>query len=184
MSKSGEQTKFMSKSDLPNPDPNIKSRRNPIVAFWLSLILFGGSGHIYLGQIKKGLLLIVLTLFLWIFGLGWLVTIAGTLDAYILAKKLRKGQSIGEWMFFSRADLIELQNELTPNKWIITMIGFIAGVVGAALGLLPFGILHELLAGLLPDNSISVSETSFDEDSCGICNNWVFLTVNQHIIDI
>lgn len=143
----------MLKSDLPNPDSDIKSCRNPTVAVLLSLFLFSGSGQIYLGQIKKGLLLIGLTLFLWIFGSGWLVTIAGTLDAYILAKKLRKGQPIGEWTFFSRADLIEIQKELVPNKWIITMIGFVAGVIGAALGLLPFLGLHEFLAGLLPEDA-------------------------------
>src|SRR5262245_24478475 len=98
----------MSKNDLSNLEPNIKSGPNPIVAVLLSLILFGGSGQIYVGQTKKGVVLIALSL---LPSLGILIRIVGALDAYVLARKSRKGQIIGEWTFFSRADLMELLTE-------------------------------------------------------------------------
>ena len=106
----------MSNNESPNVAPNVKS--NPIVAAMLSLIFFGGGGQIYLGQIKKGVLLIAIALMLFIFQylstpidikyiftllfspVVYIMPILGSLDAFILAKKLKKGQTIGEWMFF------------------------------------------------------------------------------------
>jgi TM2 domain-containing membrane protein YozV len=75
--------------------------KNPIIALILSLIL-GGVGQLYLGQQKKGIILIVV----WV--LGWctagivtgLVAIVGAIDAYMLGDKLQKGESIGDMQWF------------------------------------------------------------------------------------
>jgi TM2 domain-containing membrane protein YozV len=75
--------------------------KNPIIAAVLSLLLLGGVGQIYLGQTKKGVILIILTLVLYcFFGLGIIVAILGTIDAYMLADKLKKGESIGDMQWF------------------------------------------------------------------------------------
>jgi|GEM_PF-3777405 len=42
------------------------------------------------------------------------------------------------------------QNELAVNKNTLIVTGLVAGVIGAALGFLPFGIFHQWLAGFLP----------------------------------
>ena len=76
--------------------------KNPIVAAVLSLIVLGGVGQIYLGQQKKGIILIVA----WV--LGWctfgvltsVAAIVGAIDAYMLADKLQKGQAIGDMQWF------------------------------------------------------------------------------------
>ena len=74
--------------------------KNPIVAALLSLLLFGGVGQIYLGQQKKGIILIVASLLLSCIGVGFVVWIVGVVDAYILADKLQKGQPIGDMQWF------------------------------------------------------------------------------------
>jgi TM2 domain-containing membrane protein YozV len=75
--------------------------KNPIIAAILSFLILGGVGQIYLGQTKKGVILIVLTLVLYcFFGLGVIINILGTIDAYMLADKLKKGDSIGDMQWF------------------------------------------------------------------------------------
>lgn len=75
--------------------------KNPILAAVLSFILFGGVGQIYLGQQKKGIILIVVTVLLYCaFGLGVIINILGAIDAYMLADKLQKGQPIGDMEWF------------------------------------------------------------------------------------
>lgn len=75
--------------------------KNPIVAAILSFLLLGGVGQIYLGQQKKGIILIVVTVLLYCaFGLGVIVNILGAIDAYMLADKLQKGQPIGDMEWF------------------------------------------------------------------------------------
>jgi len=67
----------------------------------LSLLLLGGVGQLYLGQTKKGVIIIVVTLILYCaFGLGVIVNILGAIDAYMLADKLQKGQAIGDMQWF------------------------------------------------------------------------------------
>lgn len=76
--------------------------KNPIIAAILSFFLFGGVGQLYIGQQKKGIILIVAWLLGWCsFGLiTAVVTVLGTIDAFILADKLQKGESIGDMQWF------------------------------------------------------------------------------------
>lgn len=73
--------------------------KNPIVAAILSF-LFGGVGQLYLGQTKKGVILIVVTVITWCLFVGWIVQILGAIDAYMLADKLQKGEAIGDMQWF------------------------------------------------------------------------------------
>jgi TM2 domain-containing membrane protein YozV len=89
---------FQSTETIQPSDPP----KNAIVAAILSLILFGGVGQLYLGQTKKGIILIVV----WFIGIctfGILTTIAaivGAIDAYMMADKLQKGEGIGDMEWF------------------------------------------------------------------------------------
>jgi TM2 domain-containing membrane protein YozV len=74
--------------------------KNAIIALILSLILFGGVGQMYLGQMKKGIILIVATIVLACVGIGFLIPILGAIDAYMMADKLQKGESIGDMQWF------------------------------------------------------------------------------------
>jgi len=74
--------------------------KNAILAAILSLLLFGGVGQIYLGQIKKGVILIVATLILSCVGIGLIIPILGAIDAYMMADKLQKGETIGDMQWF------------------------------------------------------------------------------------
>lgn len=69
------------------------SKKNPNIALVLSLIIVG-LGQIYLGEIKRGLIflvvIIVLSVILSMFGLVWIagiVSLYSAYDAYELAKK-------------------------------------------------------------------------------------------------
>ncbi len=75
--------------------------KNAIVATLLSFFLFGGVGQLYIGQQKKGLILIVGTFVLaWVFGIGCLIPFVGAIDAYMMADKLQKGETIGDMQWF------------------------------------------------------------------------------------
>jgi TM2 domain-containing membrane protein YozV len=74
--------------------------KNPIVAAILSLFLLGGVGQIYLGQTKKGIIIIVATLVLSCIGIGVVIPIVGAIDAYMMADKLQKGEAIGDMQWF------------------------------------------------------------------------------------
>jgi len=74
--------------------------KNPIVAAILSLLLLGGVGQLYLGQTKKGVIIIVASLLLACVGIGLIIPIVGAIDAYMLAEKLQKGESIGDMQWF------------------------------------------------------------------------------------
>jgi ribosomal protein L40E len=77
--------------------------RNPVFMALLSGCCFAGLGQIVLGQTKKGLaILIGAILFAAVtHGIGifpfWIVF---AVDAYLIAKKLKHGQSVGQWEFF------------------------------------------------------------------------------------
>ena len=75
------------------------SNKSPIVAALLSYFLCGGAGQIYLGQIKKGVALIIVTFFTSFILIGMFVNLAGTIDAYRIGKKISRGHSVGEWEF-------------------------------------------------------------------------------------
>jgi TM2 domain-containing membrane protein YozV len=88
---------FSSTEQIQPSDPP----KNPIVALVLSLVLLGGAGQLYLGQTKKGIILMVVTLILsFCFGLGVITWVLGIIDAYMMADKLQKGQTIGDMQWF------------------------------------------------------------------------------------
>lgn len=74
--------------------------KNSIIAAILSLLLLGGVGQIYLGQTKKGIIIIVASIVLSCVGIGLVIPILGAVDAYLLAEKLKKGESIGDMQWF------------------------------------------------------------------------------------
>ena len=103
---------FSSTEQIQPSDPP----KNPIIAAVLSLILLGGVGQIYLGQTKKGIIILVVTLLLSCVGIGFIILvvtlllscvgigfitwIVGIIDAYIMADKLQKGETIGDMQWF------------------------------------------------------------------------------------
>ena len=87
---------FSSTEQIQPSDPP----KNPIIAAVLSLILLGGVGQIYLGQTKKGIIILVVTLLLSCVGIGFITWIVGIIDAYIMADKLQKGETIGDMQWF------------------------------------------------------------------------------------
>ena len=74
--------------------------KNAIIAAVLSLLLLGGVGQMYIGQMKKGIILIVATVVLSCIGIGVVIPILGAVDAYMLADKLQKGEAIGDMQWF------------------------------------------------------------------------------------
>lgn len=87
---------FESTTQIQPSDPP----KNAIVAAILSLLLFGGVGQMYLGQTKKGIIIIVATLILSCIGVGLVIPILGAVDAYMMADKLEKGEAIGDMQWF------------------------------------------------------------------------------------
>lgn len=84
--------------------PPANPPKDPIIAALLSLFLLGGVGQIYLGQQKKGIILIVACIVLYCVALGWIVQLAGAYDAYVLGNKLKGGKSVGDMEFFWQAN--------------------------------------------------------------------------------
>jgi TM2 domain-containing membrane protein YozV len=74
--------------------------KDPIVAALLSLFLLGGVGQLFLGQTKKGIIIIVASVVLYCLALGWVVQLLGAWDAYKIAEKLKAGQPVGDMEFF------------------------------------------------------------------------------------
>ena len=74
--------------------------KSPVVALILSLLLLGGAGQIYLGQVTKGIVLIVATVLLSCIGIGFIIWIVGIIDAYMIGQKLEGGEPVAEWEFF------------------------------------------------------------------------------------
>lgn len=74
--------------------------KNAIIAAVLSFILLGGVGQIYLGQTKKGIIIIVACVVLSCVGIGLAIPILGAVDAYMLAEKLKNGEAIGDMQWF------------------------------------------------------------------------------------
>lgn len=74
--------------------------KNSIIAAILSFLLLGGVGQIYLGQTKKGIIIIVSAIVLSCVGIGLIIPIVGAVDAYMLAEKLKNGEAIGDMQWF------------------------------------------------------------------------------------
>ena len=81
--------------------------KDPIIAAVLSAILLGGAGQLYLGQQKKGIILLVVSLVAWCISvgtLGWIIQLVGAYDAYVIGNKLKAGKSVGDMEFFWQAN--------------------------------------------------------------------------------
>jgi TM2 domain-containing membrane protein YozV len=81
--------------------------KDPVIAAVLSLILLGGAGQLYLGQQRKGIILIVISIVAWCLSigtLGWIVQIVGAYDAYVIGNKLKSGKAVGDMEFFWQAN--------------------------------------------------------------------------------
>ena len=81
--------------------------KDPIIAAVLSVLLLGGVGQLYLGQQKKGIILIVISLLAWCISvgtLGWVVQLIGAYDAYVIGTKLKSGKTVGDMEFFWQAN--------------------------------------------------------------------------------
>jgi hypothetical protein len=76
------------------PHPIQTSTPSPIVAALLSFFILGGAGQIYIGQVTKGVVLIVASFILSIFGIGIVIWFVGCIDAYILADRKSKGEAV------------------------------------------------------------------------------------------
>ena len=83
------------KTVLPSNPP-----KSPVIAAVLSFILFGGVGHIYLGQVTKGIVICVASLLLSFVFVGVIIWLVAIYDAYQIGMKLQSGQAVGEWEFF------------------------------------------------------------------------------------
>lgn len=73
-----------------------KPDTNPIVVALLNWLLLGGVGYFMMGQKKKGIISIVITVVGACFGIGMIVPWVTAYDAYLLGQKLQSGQAIGE----------------------------------------------------------------------------------------
>jgi len=81
--------------------------KDPIIAAVLSALILGGVGQLYLGQQKKGIILIVVSCVAWCLSvgtLGWIIQLIGAYDAYVIGNKLKAGQSVGDMEFFWQAN--------------------------------------------------------------------------------
>lgn len=70
-------------------------KKNPFIALILSLIITG-VGQMYNGQLKKGLVLLVVVIILWVFfwPIAIIVWLFGMYDAYATARKINKGETM------------------------------------------------------------------------------------------
>ena len=68
--------------------------KNAIVAALLNLCVLGGGGYYYLGQSKKGLWAIIVTV-VFLF-MGWIPALVFAYDAYLLGQKLANGEAVRE----------------------------------------------------------------------------------------
>ena len=79
------------------------SPHNPVFMGILSGCCIAGLGQVILGQKIKGLVILLGSMVLAVLtgGISIFVTWpAGGIDAYLIAKKLKEGKSVGQWEFF------------------------------------------------------------------------------------
>jgi len=75
---------------------------DPAIACLLSILLVG-LGQLILGQTIKGIVMFLGACVLGALTLGgvWIITLPlSAIDAYLIAKKLKEGKSVGKWEFF------------------------------------------------------------------------------------
>jgi TM2 domain-containing membrane protein YozV len=74
--------------------------KSPIIAAVLSLVI-SGVGQMYLGQVKKGIIILVATIVLSCTIIGGIAMwILGIIDAYQIATKLAEGRPVGDMEWF------------------------------------------------------------------------------------
>ena len=70
----------------------------PAIAAAVISLFVPGVGQIISGQVAKGaVILIAAVLFC---GLGGILNVVAAIDAYLIAQKQEKGQTVGDWDFF------------------------------------------------------------------------------------
>ncbi|MGO8748919.1 MAG: hypothetical protein ACLQNE_23385 [Thermoguttaceae bacterium] len=72
------------------------------MACLLSLVIVG-LGQMLLGQTIKGVVMLIAAMVLGVLTVGLAIVVVwpvSAIDAYMIAKKLREGKSVGEWEFF------------------------------------------------------------------------------------
>jgi TM2 domain-containing membrane protein YozV len=78
------------------PDP----AKSPLLAAVLSLVI-PGLGQLYLGQERKGIVILAATIALWCTFIGGpIASIIAVVDAYQIGKKLAAGQVVGDMEWF------------------------------------------------------------------------------------
>ena len=87
---------------LPQPGLVMPSNppKDPVLAAFLSFMLAGGGGQIYIGQVKKGVGIIIVSLVLSCVGIGLITWLLGVVDAYVIANRLKSGVPVGEMQMF------------------------------------------------------------------------------------
>jgi TM2 domain-containing membrane protein YozV len=119
--------------ELRRPATQITPRnKSPLGAGLLSLFLAGGAGHLYLGQKKKGIVLILSALIVTALGLPGLIALIGAVDAYGIAWKLRDGQPVKEWEFGLGR---EAKNAYIALAITVTVVVVLALAANASRGL-------------------------------------------------
>lgn len=80
--------------------------KNPIASLLLSLLLAGGAGQIYNGQVIKGIAIIAgYFLLSWTCLVPLALSVYGGLDAYAQAFKINEGKTLGDWEFSTIDDI-------------------------------------------------------------------------------
>jgi TM2 domain-containing membrane protein YozV len=78
------------------PDP----AKSPLLAAVLSLVI-PGLGQLYLGQERKGIIILVATIVLWCTFIGGPISsLIAIVDAYQIGQKLATGQAVGDMEWF------------------------------------------------------------------------------------
>ena len=79
------------------------SPRDPVLMGILSGCCIAGLGQILLGQTVKGIVLLLASIAFAVLTMGMSVFVmwpAMGIDAYLIAKKLKEGNTVGQWEFF------------------------------------------------------------------------------------
>jgi TM2 domain-containing membrane protein YozV len=81
---------------------NMVYPKNPPLSPWLSLInlFIPGLAQMIYGQVAKGVIILGVSYFLSIAGIGLLVWLASIPDAYMVGNTLQNGRPVGQWQFF------------------------------------------------------------------------------------
>lgn len=82
--------------------PNATAR-DPLVMALLSGCCLAGLGQIVLGQVGKGLVMMLVSVLVAVITMGFgalLMWPMMAIDAYMVAKRLQEGDSVGLWEFF------------------------------------------------------------------------------------